>query len=232
MATTDDETRTGECRGCGQAFTYTVATIGTREIAGPMVCDRCVEREDEAERRRLEAETFRRRVTRAGIPPSRSGVPMAHLAPGIAKIAKSWADGETAGLVLTGPVGVGKTHVAAAAAWARLRRTGVRWVRCAPLMTALGGSFDDDARRNAIALATGTGDVILDDIDKVRATDYGREVLYTLVDNRIEYGSALLVTSNATLGEIGEKIGEEIASRLAGYCRSVSLTGPDRRITS
>jgi len=39
-----------------------------------------------------------------------------------------------------------------------------------------------------------------------------------------------LITSNLTLDEIAEKVGDRIASRIAGMCKVVEVRGKDRRI--
>lgn len=146
--------------------------------------------------------------------------------------AEHWAQGELGGLVLTGPVGVGKTTLAAAAAWAR--RFPAQW---ASIPAVIAKSFgDDEARRQAAVALTDGRSIVLDDIDKVKAGDWVAAQLFTAIDSRISEGAPLLVTMNLNVGElaqaIGGRFGEAIASRLAGYCEIHEMVGQDRRLSA
>lgn len=150
--------------------------------------------------------------------------------PAAGNAARKWASGEIKGLCLTGPVGVGKTWLAAAAAWARLQNYGVKWVSVARLMTQLRAGFGSEMKTQADKIVAGTGAIVLDDLDKVNPTDYGREVLFAAMDGRVEEGAPLLVTTNKAVSELSEKLGDPIASRLAGYCEVIRMVGEDRRL--
>jgi DNA replication protein DnaC len=39
-----------------------------------------------------------------------------------------------------------------------------------------------------------------------------------------------IITSNLTLEEVSEKVGDRIASRIAGMCKVIELKGIDRRV--
>jgi DNA replication protein DnaC len=147
-----------------------------------------------------------------------------------ASAARDWSSGDIRGLCLTGPTGVGKTWLAAAAAWARLQNYSVKWVSVARLMTQLRAGFGSEMKANADAIVAGSGAIVLDDLDKANPSEFGREILFAAVDNRVEEGSQLLVTTNLPLSKLGNKLGEPIASRLAGYCVSIRMQGEDRRL--
>src|SRR5437763_7408398 len=113
----------------------------------PLVCSMCVEREN-AERRSWEreqserehCERVRARRVASGIPERLRGLTWEHIADTPAELlatAEAWAVGETAGLLLTSPVGVGKTWFAAAAAWARLEYVRLRWFAVPALFAQL-----------------------------------------------------------------------------------------------
>ncbi len=147
--------------------------------------------------------------------------------------AQRWARREIDGLILTGAeVGTGKTHIAAAAANARLQSDPLRWFNVVDLFRDLSAPFgSDELRRAETALQRGT--LVLDDLDKTRPTPYAASVIYGVINKRWEEGQGLLVTMNSTLDELALRFpahGDAIASRLADYCDSFVLTGPDRRL--
>lgn len=141
-----------------------------------------------------------------------------------------WSADHVAGLCLTGPIGVGKTHLAAAACWFRLQSRPTRWVSGAKLMTQIRASFDDPGRKAAVSAVTGGGAIVIDDLDKISGSDYAKEVAFAAIDNRIAEKAPLLVTTNKAMSEIGEQLGDAIASRLAGYCEVIRMQGEDRRL--
>lgn len=177
--------------------------------------------------------------------------------------ARQWIVGELPGLLLTGPPGVGKTHTAAWAAWQRLmnpcrdavgdgvdyseheihqmqegraptRPEQLRWTTGPRLMANLSEPWESPARDRALRVLTGAGPLILDDLDKTRATDYGAEQVFLAIDTAVTERRPLIVTTNQRVGALAERWpnnGPAVASRLAGYCRQFDLSGlRDRRL--
>jgi DNA replication protein DnaC len=147
--------------------------------------------------------------------------------------ARRWARRELAGLLLTGSVGAGKTHTAAAAAVAALQTRKVIWCSVPTLLAHLSMEHKAEQHLAALNALTGTGALVLDDLDKARPTDYGAERIFAAIDSRTAAGAQLLVTTNLELSEIATRYpqpyGEAIASRLAGYCTWHHIDHPDRR---
>lgn len=153
------------------------------------------------------------------------------------EFARRWAGGDERGLLLEGPVGVGKTGVAAVAAVAFMRQRRLRWVHVPTVQLALGASFGGRVRERAVETLLGTKALVLDDLDKIRPRDETiAQALLMAIDQRITAGTSLLVTTNQDLPALmdlfGSPWGEPIASRLAGYCQRLVIDGPDRRMPS
>lgn len=213
-------------------------------------CDRCLAereaREDQAQARKLR----RRRVEASGLPRTLQGLRWedyelsARGAEKLVRGARAWARGETRrpGVLVHGPVGVGKTRLAATAAWELLLHRDVRWVSVPDLIVRLGASFTDKDRAQAIKVLTGKGALVLDDLDKVKPSAWVLSNLFTAIDSRYQAGAPLFVTSNLKPSElVGHFTGsgqdqaerrvaaEAIVSRLSEHCAIGRLEGPDRR---
>jgi DNA replication protein DnaC len=148
--------------------------------------------------------------------------------------ARAWAEAPDAGpFYLYGDVGAGKTRLAATAVYRRLEcGRKVRFVSVAVLMAQIGAAFNDNARREAIKVITGSDALVLDDLDKVSPSAWARQQLYAAINARVQAGAPLLVTANVAPRALRDMYGEAIASRLAGGgVASYSLPGPDYRRT-
>lgn len=209
-------------------------------------CERCQAEAETKAQAKLAEERRRRaeaRVGAAGIPAALRAIEFDRLdldAGNDRAIegAKRWASGAADGIVLTGGIGVGKTTIAAAAAWKYLQHgRRLRWTSAPHLFAMLGVGNRDANRRTATDLMTGGGALVLDDLDKARPTDYGAEIVFGVIDNRVALGAPLFITMNLTYEQLALRFpapyGEAIASRLLGYCGAAFLVdGRDRRVPS
>lgn len=69
--------------------------------------------------------------------------------------------------------------------------------------------------------------LVIDDLGSMKVTDWSSAHLHGLVDHRWSRKLPMIVTTNVP--DIGELVGERIASRLADGMESVALTGHDLR---
>ena len=74
----------------------------------------------------------------------------------------------------------------------------------------------------------------LDDLGAECPTEWAVETLSSLIDARTAAGLPTVVTSNYRIGQVrdlwGGMAGKRVASRLAGACECIEVTGPDRRL--
>lgn len=254
--TTEDRVLSSTCV-CGAKLRTTVPAGTTVSVARFMErlvsngkCDECFAADERAEELREQARLRRQRLETSGLPRGLQGLTWdsyeltARGAAQAVAAARAWAEGTASkpGLLLCGPVGVGKTRLAATASWELLRHRGLRWVSVPELVTRLGASFGDAERAQAIKVLTGKGALVLDDLDKIKPSTWVLQNLFTAIDSRYQAGAPLFVTTNLLPSElvayfVGEGrdreerrvAAEAIVSRLVEHCRSGKIDGADRR---
>lgn len=128
-------------------------------------------------------------------------------------------------LILIGPEGIGKTHLAAAYLNHRASQ-GIpgMFVSLVDLMSTLRASINKEGGSDwdlILAEYVAAGVLVLDDLGKEKATDKTNEVLFYLLNSRINANRPTVVTTNFTLKELVDQIGytPAIQSRLKGFVR-------------
>lgn len=135
-------------------------------------------------------------------------------------------------LLLIGPTGVGKTHLACA--------TVIRSVmgphsfyryRVTNLLRTLRFERNAKEEEEFIKQLVEIPILLLEDLGAQKETDWGTSILWEILDRRMEIRrNGLIVTSNIGRGKMAEAMGDRIPSRLSGICQIITLDGNDYRV--
>ena len=139
---------------------------------------------------------------------------------------------ENLGLLLWGDVGTGKTFVAACIANALLEQgIPVLMTNFSKILNQTGSLYSEE-RVLYFASFQWYPLLIIDDLGMERCTEYAKEQVYAVIDERYKANLPLIVTSNLTIGEIRHPenvMDARIYSRILAMCTPVHVHGDDQR---
>lgn len=136
-------------------------------------------------------------------------------------------------LLLTGPTGTGKTHLAYAAVRA-VAETGTaayawRSSNCADLYASLRQRSYSEAE-NELAKYFRIPLLFLDDLGAANLTGWTEEVTYRLINRRYEDCAPVIFTTNTAPTDFSEVFGARTASRVIEMTTRIGILGEDRRL--
>ena len=153
-----------------------------------------------------------------------------------------WSDDDTyyLNLILAGPPGTGKTHLACAV-YHELRGytfDGAEFIRA----DALVRKFKEKEQKELVLLKRygdgwideknkmdrGCELLVIDDVG-VDTSEYAKKILIEIIDRRNAAGLFTVITTNLTKSELLEMFGDRGASRLFHRCLAIGLWGADYR---
>lgn len=149
---------------------------------------------------------------------------------GILGFATQWLTNPTDGLLIFGPTGTGKTHLAAGILRALVESgTDVVFQRCAQFFSNIRETYRSNVSENTVLkpLVT-TSFLILDDLGSGSLSDHERRLALDLIDRRLNENRPVIVTTNWSLTKISETMDDRVASRLSTF-KSLELLGKDLR---
>lgn len=140
------------------------------------------------------------------------------------------------GLYVWGDVGTGKTHMV----WGiskHFAEVGIKHkvINSTTLLADI--KNDWDKRRQYAEYETTIdklkdfrGVIIIDDIGAEKHSDWVAETFYTLINQRYEKMRPMIFTSNYSLDEMADRIGDRVCSRIVEMSKVVHISGNDRRL--
>lgn len=141
------------------------------------------------------------------------------------------------GLLFTGRVGTGKTFLACCIANALLEAgVQVLFLVVPDYLDRIRSTYDlerpEYTELDLTEAAKWAPVLIMDDLGAHHYTEWGRQKLYSLVNHRLNHQLPLVVTTNVSLEDLEEYLGERTTSRLFQMCRPYRLlTDVDIRIS-
>lgn len=140
------------------------------------------------------------------------------------------------GLYLHGACGTGKTYAAYAIKHEMLRQKLNTKVWNAPkLLIDLRSDFDraePNAETTYDKILNYRGLFILDDLGSEKVTEWVEETLYIFINHRYEQMLPMVITSNLSLDDLSDRIGDRIPSRVVEMCTVLDLGKEDLRLKS
>lgn len=155
---------------------------------------------------------------------------------------KKWVDNlidgtaEKRSVLLWGGLGIGKTHTMYAIGLELIRRRYLITQSCSVQMyrresvVRLLASLRPGGGLETLDEVIATPVLLLDDLGVEKGTEWTKERLYELINERYEADAVTIISTNKTPQEMPEATSPRVASRLYEMCLSVPLKGQDRRI--
>ena len=131
------------------------------------------------------------------------------------RIGQALIDGTARNAILAGTPGIGKGHIAAAVAIARIDAGWpVAWVECSTLFRAVHRSYGESGPDAIFHRYIAANLLVLDEIALRALPADGEAILFTILDGRHKAGTQTILLSNETLPVVREWLGERIRDRL------------------
>jgi DNA replication protein DnaC len=158
-------------------------------------------------------------------------------------VLEHFPDRDGRGLLLIGPVGVGKTHLAVALLHDLIELYGIRglFYQFGGLLRQIQDSYNAISQTSELSVLQPVFDadvLVLDELGASKPTDWVRDTMMQIINTRYNDKRLTIFTTNYsdkrksekdTTELLEERIGVPLRSRLYEMCRTVELEGEDYR---
>ena len=138
------------------------------------------------------------------------------------------------GLIFTGGVGTGKTHLAASIASHIINKYSVtvEFVSYVDILADIRAAFSNNTGYEAKieARLCEAPLLIIDDLGKEKQSKFTDELLYRVVNKRYNHNLPLIITTNLSLPELEARLDYAVFSRIVELCKAVDMRGRDYRM--
>ena len=135
---------------------------------------------------------------------------------------------ENSGMMLSGPVGSGKTFLAACIANSLLEnQREVLFTVVPDLLDEIKETFNKNSEHTELQLMNRLRDVhilILDDLGAHNYNLWTQNKIYSIINYRLNHKLPTIITTNLNLEEIDELLGERTTSRIVQMCKVYRIT--------
>lgn len=133
-------------------------------------------------------------------------------------------------LIISGGVGTGKTHLAAAIAnYLVGKGIPALFATFGEHLESIKEEFDYTDRREYLSKMKNTPMLIIDDLGQENSTDWSRQILFDVFNYRYEHKYPMVITTNLEDKMLREHLGEALFSRACEVCSMVKTSGRDHR---
>ena len=141
----------------------------------------------------------------------------------------------TPNVIICGPVGVGKSHLITAFVVEIMKRylIHVKFIGSAKLLHEIRATYSAEKEYDAEELMDEYSKapiLVIDDLGVEKPSDWVRETLYLIVDNRYNALLPTYITSNRSPKQLAAKLDDRLVSRLLQGAIVLKLEGEDRRL--
>ena len=154
-------------------------------------------------------------------------LPRKKIAEKMRELYKLAINGVAHNMFLSGNAGVGKTLFAVSFCKLALKNNSSAFFCPMPeLLMELRNQTFKNRQQDEINRLAKYDVLCLDDLGAEKTTEWANESIYVIIDKwyRSEK-QGLILTSNLKLGQIAERFGDRLASRLAGMCKTIDFEG-------
>lgn len=180
----------------------------------------------------VRARDVRSFIDRAGIPPRFYDFAFENF-PGDTHGLVDWTSDDGQGLFIHGEYGTGKTSLAVCVLKAHIERYCVagNFVTVPALLDEIRATYRDDSDGESALMSrvTSTSLLVLDDIGAERPTEWVVEKLFTVINYRHDHLLPTVFTSNLSIPQLAERLGERTTWRIVEMSEVIHLKGPNLR---